>query len=85
MIKRGVNDDQIVPMAGFFKERGQTLRFIEYMDVGHTNGWRLDDVVPAREIVAALDGAFGVEPSTRATAARSHNVCATATAAARSA
>jgi len=62
VVKRGVNDDQIVPMAGFFRERGQTLRFIEYMDVGHTNGWRLDDVVPAAEIVAALDAAFGVEP-----------------------
>ncbi len=62
VVKRGVNEDQIVPMAGFFKGRGQTLRFIEYMDVGHTNGWRLDDVVPAREIVAALDEAFGVEP-----------------------
>jgi cyclic pyranopterin phosphate synthase len=57
-----VNDDQIVPMAAFFKARGQTLRFIEYMDVGHTNGWRLDDVVPAGEIVRALDEAFGVEP-----------------------
>ncbi len=62
VIKRGVNDDQVVPMAAFFKKRGETLRFIEYMDVGHTNGWRLDDVVPAREIVAALDQAFGVEP-----------------------
>jgi cyclic pyranopterin phosphate synthase len=62
VVKRGVNEDQIVPMAGFFKERGQTLRFIEFMDVGHTNGWRLDDVVPAREIIAAVDGAFGVEP-----------------------
>jgi cyclic pyranopterin phosphate synthase len=62
VVKRGVNDDQIVPMAAFFKERGQTLRFIEFMDVGHTNGWRLDDVVPAAEIVAALDAAFGVEP-----------------------
>jgi cyclic pyranopterin phosphate synthase len=61
VIKRGVNDDQITPMAAFFKQRGQTLRFIEYMDVGHTNGWRLDDVVPAREIVATLDGAFGIE------------------------
>ena len=55
VVKRGVNDDQIVPMAAFFRERGHTLRFIEYMDVGHTNGWRLDDVVPAAEIVAALD------------------------------
>ena len=49
-------------MAAFFRERGQTLRFIEFMDVGHTNGWRLDDVVPAAEIVALLDEAFGVEP-----------------------
>jgi cyclic pyranopterin phosphate synthase len=61
VVKRGANDDQIVPMAAFFRERGHTLRFIEYMDVGHTNGWRLDDVVPAAEIVAALDAAFGVE------------------------
>jgi cyclic pyranopterin phosphate synthase len=63
VVKRGSNDDQIVPMAAFFRGRGQTLRFIEYMDVGHTNGWRLDDVVPAAEIVAALDAEFGVEPA----------------------
>jgi GTP 3',8-cyclase len=63
VVKRGVNEDQIVPMAAFFRERGHILRFIEYMDVGHTNGWRLDDVVPAREIVARLDEAFGVEPA----------------------
>jgi len=63
VIKRGVNDDQVVPLAAFFRERGHTLRFIEYMDVGHTNGWRLDDVVPAKEIVALLDEAFGVEPA----------------------
>jgi GTP 3',8-cyclase len=62
VVKRGANDDQIVPMAAFFRERGHTLRFIEYMDVGTTNGWRTDDVVPAAEIVAALDQAFGVEP-----------------------
>ncbi len=62
VVKRGMNDDQIVPMAAFFRERGHTLRFIEFMDVGNTNGWRLDDVVPAREIVARLDEAFGVEP-----------------------
>jgi cyclic pyranopterin phosphate synthase len=62
VVKRGANEDQIVPMAAFFRERGHTLRFIEYMDVGHTNGWRLDDVVPAAEIVTALDQAFGVEP-----------------------
>jgi GTP 3',8-cyclase len=62
VVKRGVNDDQIVPLAAFFRERGHTLRFIEYMDVGNTNGWRLDDVVPAKEIVALLDESFGVEP-----------------------
>jgi GTP 3',8-cyclase len=62
VVKRGANDDQVVPMAAFFRERGHTLRFIEYMDVGNTNGWRTDDVVPAAEIVAALDRAFGVEP-----------------------
>jgi cyclic pyranopterin phosphate synthase len=62
VVKRGANDDQIVPMAAFFRDRGETLRFIEYMDVGHTNGWRLDDVVPAREIVSLLDDAFGVDP-----------------------
>ena len=62
VVKRGANEDQIVPMAAFFRERAHTLRFIEYMDVGHTNGWRLDDVVPAAEIVAALERAFGVEP-----------------------
>jgi cyclic pyranopterin phosphate synthase len=62
VVKRGVNEDQIVPMAAYFKERGQTLRFIEFMDVGHTNGWRLDDVVPARDVIAALDAEFGVEP-----------------------
>jgi len=62
VVKRGVNDDQIVPLAEHFRAAGHTLRFIEYMDVGHTNGWRLDDVVSAAEIVGALDEAFGVEP-----------------------
>jgi cyclic pyranopterin phosphate synthase len=62
VIKRGTNDDQIVPMAKFFREQGHTLRFIEFMDVGHTNGWRLDDVVPAAEIIDTLDRALGVEP-----------------------
>jgi GTP 3',8-cyclase len=62
VVKRGVNDDQIAPLAERFRELGHTLRFIEYMDVGHTNGWRLDDVVPAAEIVRQLDEVFGVEP-----------------------
>jgi cyclic pyranopterin phosphate synthase len=62
VVKRGMNDSQIVPLANHFRASGHTLRFIEYMDVGHTNGWRLDDVVPAAEIVATLDAAFGLEP-----------------------
>src|SRR5581483_9331518 len=61
VVKRGANEDQIVPMARLFREQGHTLRFIEYMDVGHTNGWRLDDVVPAAEIVAVLDRELGLE------------------------
>src|SRR5581483_8014799 len=61
VVERGANEDQIVPMARLFREQGHTLRFIEYMDVGHTNGWRLDDVVPAAEIVAVLDRELGVE------------------------
>ena len=60
--KRGVNDSSIVPMARYFKGTGMTLRFIEFMDVGSTNGWRLDDVVPAREIVAMIDREMHLEP-----------------------
>jgi len=60
--KRGVNESSIVPMARYFKGTGMTLRFIEFMDVGSTNGWRLDDVVPAREIVAMIDSEMPLEP-----------------------
>jgi GTP 3',8-cyclase len=62
VVKRGVNEDSVLPMARFFRERGHILRFIEYMDVGHSNGWRLDDVVPAAEIVAAIDAELPLEP-----------------------
>jgi cyclic pyranopterin phosphate synthase len=62
VVKRGVNDGGVVDMARHFHGTGHTLRFIEYMDVGHTNGWRLDDVVPAGEIVRAIDEALGLEP-----------------------
>ena len=62
VVKRGVNDGSILDMAGHFKGSGHTVRFIEYMDVGTTNGWRLDDVVPARDIVNTLDREFGIEP-----------------------
>ncbi|MBI4315553.1 MAG: GTP 3',8-cyclase MoaA [Chloroflexi bacterium] len=62
VVKRGMNEHSIVPMARRFKGTGHILRFIEYMDVGHTNGWRLDDVVPAAEIIATLDAALPLEP-----------------------
>ena len=55
VVRRGINEDSVLPMARYFRERGHILRFIEYMDVGHTNGWRLDDVVPAAEILARID------------------------------
>jgi cyclic pyranopterin phosphate synthase len=51
-----------VPMAGWARDLGVTLRFIEYMDVGHSNGWRLDEVVPAADLVAAVGGAWPAEP-----------------------
>jgi cyclic pyranopterin phosphate synthase len=63
VVKRGVNDDQIVPMASFFRETGDTLRFIEFMPVGETNHWQTDDVVPAAEIVSTLNAAFPVQPA----------------------
>jgi GTP 3',8-cyclase len=62
VVKRGLNEDGILPMAQHFHGTGVVLRFIEYMDVGHTNGWRLDDVVPAAEIVAAVDAELPLEP-----------------------
>jgi cyclic pyranopterin phosphate synthase len=62
VVKRGVNDGGVVDMARRFHGTGITLRFIEYMDVGHTNGWRLDDVVPAAEIVRAIDEELPLEP-----------------------
>ena len=62
VVRRGVNEDQIVPLARLGREHGYTVRFIEYMDVGETNGWAGADVVPAAEIAAAVDAAFPVEP-----------------------
>jgi len=55
VVRRGINEESVLPMARYFRERGHVLRLIEYMDVGHTNGWRLDDVVPASEILARID------------------------------
>jgi GTP 3',8-cyclase len=62
VVKRGANDDSVLPMARHFRGSGHVLRFIEYMDVGHTNGWRMDDVVPAAEIVSAIESEFPLEP-----------------------
>jgi cyclic pyranopterin phosphate synthase len=58
VVQRGVNDDQILPMARHFKGSGHILRFIEFMDVGSSNGWRLDDVVPATEVVRRIAAEF---------------------------
>jgi cyclic pyranopterin phosphate synthase len=62
VVKRGVNEDSVLPMARHFRDEGHIVRFIEYMDVGHTNGWRLDDVVPAADIVAAIHAELPLEP-----------------------
>ncbi|MBX3650667.1 MAG: GTP 3',8-cyclase MoaA [Burkholderiales bacterium] len=63
VVKRGVNEHSILPMAKFFRERGHILRFIEYMDVGATNGWRMDEVVSAREIVDMISRELPLEPA----------------------
>jgi cyclic pyranopterin phosphate synthase len=62
VVRRGLNEDSIVPMARYAREHGYTLRFIEYMDVGHTNGWALEEVVPAAEVLAAVDEEWPLEP-----------------------
>jgi GTP 3',8-cyclase len=61
VVKRGVNESSVVPMARWAHDNGIILRFIEYMDVGHSNGWRLDEVVAADEIVAAIDAELPLE------------------------
>ncbi|MES2582044.1 MAG: GTP 3',8-cyclase MoaA [Pseudomonadota bacterium] len=58
VVKRGTNDQEILPMARYFKGSGMVLRFIEYMDVGATNGWRMGDVVPAAEVVQRLQNEY---------------------------
>ena len=55
VVKRGVNDHSILQMAERFRGSGHILRFIEYMDVGPTSGWRMDDVVRAAEIISAIE------------------------------
>src|SRR5712691_10708556 len=62
VVRRGVNEQSILPMAAHFRYTGHVLRFIEYMDVGTTNGWRLDEVVPAAEIISLVGGQWPLEP-----------------------
>jgi GTP 3',8-cyclase len=61
VIRRGLNESAVDDLADFGREQGYTVRFIEYMDVGATNGWRLDDVVPAAEIIARIDARHPLE------------------------
>jgi cyclic pyranopterin phosphate synthase len=63
VVRRGINESSVVPMAAWARESGVILRFIEYMDVGHSNGWRLDEVVSAGELVDALRAVWPIEPA----------------------
>jgi cyclic pyranopterin phosphate synthase len=62
VIRRGLNEHAILDLAEHFRRTGTTVRYIEYMDVGHSNGWRLDEVVPAAEVVAAIDARWPLVP-----------------------
>jgi GTP 3',8-cyclase len=62
VVKRGLNEESVLDIARRFRGTGHTVRFIEFMDVGATNGWRLDDVVPAAEIVRRIGAEFPLEP-----------------------
>jgi cyclic pyranopterin phosphate synthase len=62
VVKRGVNESQILPMARHFKGTGVRLRFIEYMDVGASNGWRMDEVLPSSDVLALLRREFDLKP-----------------------
>ncbi|HUH17488.1 MAG TPA: GTP 3',8-cyclase MoaA [Methylomirabilota bacterium] len=62
VIRRGINEHAVLDLAERFRGSTTAVRFIEYMDVGHSNGWRLDDVVPAAEVVAAIDARWPLEP-----------------------
>jgi cyclic pyranopterin phosphate synthase len=62
VVKRGVNDDGVVEMAERWRGTGHIIRFIEYMDVGSTNGWRMDDVVPSAQVVERISGRWPLEP-----------------------
>jgi len=63
VVRRGINEGSVLPMAAWARNAGVILRFIEYMDVGHSNGWRLDEVVPANELVEMIRAAWPIEPA----------------------
>jgi GTP 3',8-cyclase len=63
VVKRGVNEQEVVPLARYFRETPHILRFIEFMPVGETNHWQTNDVVPAAEIVSTIGAVFPVEPA----------------------
>lgn len=63
VVKRGANEDQVLAMCEHFRGSGHILRFIEFMDVGNSNAWRLEDVVPAREILAEIHARWPIEPA----------------------
>jgi cyclic pyranopterin phosphate synthase len=65
VVQRGVNEHAIVEVARYFRERGHIVRFIEYMDVGNLNGWRMEQVVPADEIVRTINATMPLEPLER--------------------
>jgi GTP 3',8-cyclase len=62
VVKRGANDHAILPMVRHFKGSGHIVRFIEYMDVGGSNGWKMDEVLPSREVVDRINAEFPLEP-----------------------
>ena len=62
VVKRGENEHAILPLARWARDEGLILRFIEYMDVGHSNGWRLDDVIPASDVVDRIGAELPLEP-----------------------
>lgn len=63
VVKKGMNNHQVLPMAAYFKEQGITLRFIEFMDVGSTNGWNFDQVVTKRELIEMIHRVYPLEPA----------------------
>ena len=62
VVKRGLNEDSIVPMARHFRGSGHIVRFIEFMDVGATNGWRMESVMPSSEVIQRIDAEFPLQP-----------------------